>query len=107
MFLYQFVRIHPFDDGNGRMSRLLMNLILMQHGFPPVIIQTETRTSYFEALQYADHDDFDMFIIFIGEKLIESLDLWLRAAKGEPFEEEEDIDTQVMNIKKKIENGEK
>ena len=42
-FHYRFVAIHPFDDGNGRMARLLTNLILMQHGFVPVIIPLEAR----------------------------------------------------------------
>lgn len=37
---YNFVRIHPFDDGNGRLSRLLMNYILFKHGLPPVVIKS-------------------------------------------------------------------
>lgn len=38
---YKLVYIHPFIDGNGRTSRLLMNMILMKNGFPPVSIQVE------------------------------------------------------------------
>lgn len=43
---YKLVHIHPFDDGNGRTSRLLMNTILMQAGFPPVIIFKQDRHRY-------------------------------------------------------------
>ncbi|WP_419783504.1 Fic family protein [Maridesulfovibrio sp.] len=48
-----FVKIHPFADGNGRTSRLLMNLELMKGGFPPVVFQNSERLSYYEALEDA------------------------------------------------------
>jgi len=46
-FHYKFIRIHPFDDGNGRTARILMNFILLQNGFPPVIIKTDDKINYF------------------------------------------------------------
>jgi Fic family protein len=101
MFHYQFVRIHPFDDGNGRMSRLLMNLILMKFGYPPVIIPTGRREDYINSLQYADSEDINKFIEFIGENLTKSLELWLKAAKGEPIEEFDDIVKITKNFNKK------
>lgn len=97
MFHYKFVRIHPFDDGNGRMSRLLMNFILMKFGYPPVIINVSLKNDYLNSLQYADSDDFDKFIIFIAERLIESLNLFLKVANNEPFEEEKDINELFEN----------
>jgi len=48
---FKFVSIHPFIDGNGRTARLLMNLILMQKGFPPAIIRKEDRKKYIEAIE--------------------------------------------------------
>ena len=45
-----FVGIHPFIDGNGRTSRLLMNLELMKAGYPPCVITVENRLAYYEAL---------------------------------------------------------
>lgn len=64
----RLVTIHPFVDGNGRTSRLLMNLFLIQNGFPIVIIKgdAESRLSYYEALENSQvngSDDFDMFIV--------------------------------------------
>ena len=49
----ELVKIHPFVDGNGRTSRLLMNLVLMNKGYNPVIIKKESRLKYYEALDKA------------------------------------------------------
>jgi Fic family protein len=49
----QLVEIHPFNDGNGRTARLLMNLILIRGGFPPVAVRPEDRPVYIDALQQA------------------------------------------------------
>lgn len=49
----EFVKIHPFVDGNGRTSRLIMNLELMKSGFPPIVLPVERRLEYYEALDLA------------------------------------------------------
>lgn len=58
----ELVKIHPFIDGNGRTSRLLINLDLMNHGYNPIIIKKEDRLKYYEALDKAhttrDYTDF-------------------------------------------------
>ncbi len=58
----EFVKIHPFTDGNGRTSRLIMNYQLMAEGFPPVSISKEDRLEYFKALEaYAVEGDLQPF----------------------------------------------
>lgn len=71
IFHYRFVAIHPFDDGNGRMARLLMNLILMKNGYPPCIIQNAHRRKYLEMLEMIDStQNYKPFILWIGEELL-------------------------------------
>ncbi|CAM4828542.1 unnamed protein product [Rotaria magnacalcarata] len=64
---YKFVYIHPFSDGNGRTGRLLMNLILMKSGFPPVIIKKSERFIYYSYLNQANDGDVRPFIRFIAK----------------------------------------
>jgi len=103
MFHFRFVEIHPFDDGNGRMARLLMNLIFMQAGFPPVIVCTEDKNNYLLALEQADTGDLEPFIVHIGNELLNSLNLFLRGAKGEDIDEAEDFDKKLALLEKRLE----
>ena len=50
-----FENIHPFEDGNGRVGRFLMNIILVNRGYPPLIIRKTQRISYFNALEDSDN----------------------------------------------------
>lgn len=69
---YNLVRIHAFDDGNGRGARIFMNLILIKNGFFPVVIRTEKKRKYLESLSEADKGDLMPFIRFIASELIET-----------------------------------
>lgn len=75
-----FVGIHPFIDGNGRTSRLLLNLELMKAGYPPVIIRVENRLAYYNALDKAHMtENYDDFIELVATEVESSLDLYLSA----------------------------
>jgi len=99
LFHYKFVAIHPFDDGNGRLSRILMNLILMRNGFPPVVIKLEDRQNYYALLSQADTGNYWPFIEYIGDYLATSLNLYLKAIEGGDIDEPEDIDKEIALFK--------
>ena len=68
-----FVGIHPFVDGNGRASRLLMNLELMKAGYPPVVIPVEQRLRYYQALDLAHTSaNYEPFAQLINELVEQS-----------------------------------
>jgi len=74
----EFVKIHPFMDGNGRTSRLLLNFELMKAGYTPVIIKNEDRAKYYDVLDLAHTImDYGPFITMVSELVIESEKLWL------------------------------
>lgn len=98
---YRFVRIHPFDDGNGRVARLLMNYHFMRQGYLPAIIKSTDKTGYLSALGQADAGDLEAFIAYIGKQLNWSYELGIRAAKGEEIEEREDWRKQLELLKQK------
>lgn len=54
MFHYRYIRIHPFEDGNGRIARLLMNFILLRYGYPMIVIRSKNKKAYLDALGKAD-----------------------------------------------------
>ncbi len=68
-------------DGNGRTSRLLMNLILMQNGFPPIIIRKQDRLLYYQHLVTANDGDIRPFIRFIADCAEKTLDAYLWSTK--------------------------
>jgi len=102
---YKLVFIHPFLDGNGRTSRLLMNLILMRAGFPPVIIRRADREVYYKHLQTANEGDIRPFIRFIAlctEKTLEAY-LWASQEYTMEVEGEESINLPPNLVEDSIE----
>jgi Fic family protein len=81
-FHHRFVEIHPFSDGNGRVTRLLTNLILMQNGFPAIVLKKEDRMKYYQYLEKADKGDLSHFVNFIAKAVDESLTIYLAAFGG-------------------------
>ena len=81
-FKHHFVYIHPFGDGNGRVSRLILNIILMKKGYPIVVILKNDRVKYYKALQKADKGKTENLILFVSQAVERSLDLYIRAIKN-------------------------
>lgn len=54
LFHYRYIRIHPFEDGNGRIARLIVNYILTKHDYPMIVVRSRLKSEYLEALHAAD-----------------------------------------------------
>lgn len=79
---HRFTRIHPFDDGNGRVVRLLVNYVLLKACLPPMVIKTKERKRYLETLAMADAGDLEPLQTFFVEALAWSMSLGIRAANS-------------------------
>ena len=92
---WRFLCIHPFDDGNGRTARLLANYALFRHNLPPIVIKSEDRDRYIGGLQNAEVGRMLPLAEFMLENVLWSLELAIRAAKGESIREPDDVDKEV------------
>lgn len=104
-FHIKFVSIHPFYDGNGRTARILTNLILISLGYPPIVIKDEHRKEYYSLLgdiqSYGGESD--LFYKFIGERVIETQNIYLKAVAGESIDEEDDLDKRLKLLEQQFE----
>ncbi|MBU1016831.1 MAG: Fic family protein [Patescibacteria group bacterium] len=79
---YKLVSIHPFIDGNGRTARLLMNVLLMQKGYPPALIRKEDRLKYINAIEQGQlGGSMQDYYTLIAKAVERSLNIYLKAVE--------------------------
>ncbi|WP_262694688.1 Fic family protein [Kordiimonas aquimaris] len=94
---YDLVTIHPFVDGNGRTARLLMNLILLQHGYPPALIRKRDRLKYISGLEKAQlGGPSDKYYKVIYDAVNRSLDIYLDAVSGKDEKTQPSQETKTL-----------
>lgn len=69
LFSAKFVSIHPFVDGNGRCSRLLMNYILKKNSYPEINIYVKNRNNYLRSIRRSNNEDYEMLVDFLFRTL--------------------------------------
>lgn len=86
---HKLVYIHPFVDGNGRTARLVMNIVLMQKGYPLVVILKNDRKKYYRVLDQADKGEYTPLVAFVAQAVERSLDLYLNTLNPKASEREQ------------------
>jgi len=99
---YKLVTIHPFFDGNGRTARLIMNVVLIQAGYPLAIILKNDRKRYYNVLSKADKGDLIPFIRFIARAIERSFDIYLETLTPNEKKKEKFIPLSLLSQKSKF-----
>lgn len=94
---HKIVSIHPFVDGNGRCARLIMNIILMQAGYPLVVVLKNDRKGYYDSLSQADHGKITPFCSFVARSVERSLDIYLETIGGAKTRQEKFLPLSVIS----------
>jgi Fic family protein len=116
LFHYRYIRIHPFEDGNGRIARLIVNYILLRHNYPMIVVESEDRRNYLSVLHQCDGNagvtpsdganaainQIQPLTDYLKERLKHALTIGIKAAKGESIEEENDFEKRIVLLQRQV-----
>jgi len=107
IFHHRLTAIHPFTDGNGRVARLAMNLILLKKGYTPAIIKNEEREDYYNTLRAADGGDDAPFISLVEKEVTNTMVTMINVIEGKDAYSVKDLRRRLDHFSRNLESLEK